>query len=313
MKKKIIWLFYLLFAICFTFTAINIILHNTYYKALHLICVTTICLVGLTIIYKNLSKNEKFIEKNYNKILISFGIGMFIIEIVLGIALRYDPLWDVGAIHKGAIEWVETGTFENYYEYFYRFPNNLAAMAFLHLFFKIASIFGIKDYFAVSVVINSIMVSCTTVIVSLICKKIDDYLPYINLSGRMYETHLNELCAQPYVARYQFTAFQVLIDYEGSAFFKKGENRKFKVKVINSNTMREQQWVKIKLYLPDGVTAVGVSEVEMPLNNLYLSCAEKEFELNTESFMSGRLELIVDVSLNGRHSSGPVKMVLLGQ
>ena len=26
MKKKIIWLFYLLFAICFTFTAINIIL-----------------------------------------------------------------------------------------------------------------------------------------------------------------------------------------------------------------------------------------------------------------------------------------------
>ena len=148
---------------------------------------------------------------------------------------------------------------------------------------------------------------------ALFCKKIDDYLPYINLSGRMYETPLNELCAQPYVARYQFTAFQVLIDYEGSAFFKKGENRKFKVKVINSNAMREQQWVKIKLYLPDGVTAVGVSEVEMPLNNLYLSCAEKEFELNTESFMSGRLELIVDVSLNGRHSSGPVKMVLLGQ
>lgn len=65
--------------------------------------------------------------------------------------------------------------------------------------------------------------------------------------------------------------------------------------------------------MPDGVTAVGASEVEMPLNNLYLSCAEKEFELNTESFMSGRLELIVDVSLNGRHSSGPVKMVLLGQ
>lgn len=59
MKKKIIGLFYLLFAICFTFTAINIILHNTYYKALHLICVTTICLVGLTIIYKNLSKKRE--------------------------------------------------------------------------------------------------------------------------------------------------------------------------------------------------------------------------------------------------------------
>ena len=148
---------------------------------------------------------------------------------------------------------------------------------------------------------------------ALFCSKMKDYLPYINLNGKVEEIPLSELCAQPYVARYQFTAFSVMIDYEGSAFFKKGENRKFKVKVINSNTMREQQWVKIKLYLPEGVMAVGASEVEMPLNNLYLSCAEKEFELNTDAFSAGRMELIVDVSLKGRHSSGPVKMVLLGE
>ena len=148
---------------------------------------------------------------------------------------------------------------------------------------------------------------------ALFCSKVVDYLPYINLNGKVEETPLNELCAQPYVAKYEFTSFSVRIDYEGSAFFKKGENRKFKVKVINSNTMREQQWVKIKLYLPEGVFAVGASEVEMPLNNLYLSCAEKEFELNTDTFSLGRMELIIDVSLKGRHSSGPVKMVLLGQ
>ena len=63
-------------------------------------------------------------------------------------------------------------------------------------------------------------------------------------------------------------------------FFRTG---KFKVKVVNSNTMREQQWVKIRLYLPEGVTAVGASTAELPLNNLYLSCAEKEFEISTES------------------------------
>ena len=74
----------------------------------------------------------------------------------------------------------------------------------------------------------------------------------------------------------------------------------FKIKVVNSNTMREQQWVKIKLYLPEGVTAVGASTAELPLNNLYLSCAEKEFEINTEGFSDSRLELIVDVSLTGR-------------
>lgn len=88
------------------------------------------------------------------------------------------------------------------------------------------------------------------------------------------------------------------------------ENRKFNVKVVNSNTMREQQWVKIRLYLPEGVTAVGASTAELPLNNLYLSCAEKEFEISTEGFSDSRLELIVDVSLTGRHSNGLVKVVL---
>ena len=38
--------------------------------------------------------------------------------------------------------------------------------------------------------------------------------------------------------------------------------------------------------------------------------AEKEFEISTEGFSDSRLELIVDVSLTGRHSNGPVKVVL---
>ena len=146
---------------------------------------------------------------------------------------------------------------------------------------------------------------------ALFCNKTTDYLPLINGNGKSEELPIRDLCAlSSYVARYQFPAFSVMVDYEDSVFFTPGENRKFKVKVVNSNTMREQQWVKIKLYLPEGVTAVGASTAEMPLNNLYLSCAEKEFEINTEGFSDSRLELIVDVSLTGRHSNGPVKVVL---
>ena len=74
--------------------------------------------------------------------------------------------------------------------------------------------------------------------------------------------------------------------------------------------MREQQWVKLKLYLPEGIETVGAASAELPLNNLYLAYAEKEFEINTEAFTESRLEMIVDVSLTGRHSSGPVKVVL---
>ena len=145
----------------------------------------------------------------------------------------------------------------------------------------------------------------------LFCSQTSDYLPLINGNGKSEELPIRDLCAMSaYVARYQFPAFSVMVDYGDSVFFKRGETRKIRVKVVNSNTMREQQWVKMTLYLPDGVEAVGAACAELPLNNLYLSCAEKEFEINTEAFTQSRLEMIVDVSLTGRHSSGPVKVVL---
>jgi hypothetical protein len=48
-----------------------------------------------------------------------------------------------------------------------------------------------------------------------------------------------------------------------------------------------------------------------PLNNLNGSKAEAEFTFNAEYFEGAKLELIVDVSLEGRHSSGQVKVVLM--
>lgn len=145
----------------------------------------------------------------------------------------------------------------------------------------------------------------------LFCNQTCDYLPRINGNGKSEELPIRDLCElSAYTVRYQFPAFSVMVDYGDSVFFKRGENRKIKIKVFNSNTMREQQWVKLKLYLPEGIETVGAASAELPLNNLYLAYAEKEFEINTEAFTESRLEMIVDVSLTGRHSSGPVKVVL---
>lgn len=48
----------------------------------------------------------------------------------------------------------------------------LIRMGFLHIVFKIASLFGIKDFFAVGIIVNSALITGTAVIVSLICEKI---------------------------------------------------------------------------------------------------------------------------------------------
>lgn len=174
MKNKLIWVFYLIFSLVFTFVTVNVVWNNVYYQAMWLIIIALICLAGIAGIYKLLAKNEAFLEKNYTKIIWIFLAIMFIIQFVLGLILRYDPKWDVGALQKGAAEWVETGTFKNYYDYFQAFPHNLKPTMFLYLFLKAASFAGIKDYYAVGVFINSAIICASMALASLICRKLSD-------------------------------------------------------------------------------------------------------------------------------------------
>lgn len=140
------------------------------------------------------------------------------------------------------------------------------------------------------------------------CRNSNEYLPYNKLM-EPDEPTIKDLCSSsPYIARYQFTAFNVTVDYHNSVFYTSGENRSFTITVKNSFSMREQQWVKIKLYLPEGIEAIGASSVELPLNNLNKSCAEKEFQISTENYKGSKIEIIADVSLVGRHSDGPIKI-----
>jgi ADP-ribosylglycohydrolase len=147
----------------------------------------------------------------------------------------------------------------------------------------------------------------------LFCKtSADDYLPLMNAMGRSEELPVAELTAlSPYIVRRNFPAFSVMIDYNNSVNFNSAEDRTIKVRVVNSQTMRQQQWAKIALYAPTGITFVNAQSVLKPLNNLNGSKAEAEFTFNAACFNGAKLELIVDVSLEGRHSSGQVKVVLM--
>ena len=64
-----------------------------------------------------------------------------------------------------------------------------------------------------------------------------------------------------------FPVFRVQLDSNGSVFFKKGETKKLRVRVVNNDTMRQQEWAKISLYLPEGACVCGSAAVEKPLNN----------------------------------------------
>jgi len=147
---------------------------------------------------------------------------------------------------------------------------------------------------------------------ALYCPVSNDYLPFINSVWVDKELSIKELTAlTPFVIRQNFPAFSVMVDLKNSVFFNSAKDRSIKVTVINSHTMRMQQWAKITLYTPEGIKVLNGQSVLKPLNNLYGSKAEAEFIFNAAEYQGAELELIVDVSLNGRHSNGQVKVTLM--
>ncbi|MDR2758509.1 MAG: hypothetical protein LBB78_03925, partial [Spirochaetaceae bacterium] len=109
----------------------------------------------------------------------------------------------------------------------------------------------------------------------------------------------------------KFPAFNITADYEGSVFFNNAENRRVRITVTNSLSMRQQQWARITLYTPPDVCIPGGRSIILPLNNLWGSKAEVEFTIDTSVCREAKLEIIVDVSLEGRHSSGQMKLTLM--
>jgi hypothetical protein len=102
-----------------------------------------------------------------------------------------------------------------------------------------------------------------------------------------------------------------MVDYKGSVFFNSGEKRSLKVTVTNSNTMRQQQWARITLYTPEEIDVPSGRSVLKSLNNLFGFKAEVEFTVDPACYGGAKLELIVDVALEGRNSTGQVKVTLM--
>ena len=139
-----------------------------------------------------------------------------------------------------------------------------------------------------------------------------EYLPGINGGGKDKLPSMPALCAMsPYVVRHSFPTFNLRIDYEGSVYFKKGEPRGVTVTVENSDLTRQQLWTRLALFTPPGVAVLSQRSVTLPLNNVWGAKAETRFVVDASQFDGARLEMVLDVSIEGRHSSGAVKVMLL--
>ena len=149
---------------------------------------------------------------------------------------------------------------------------------------------------------------------ALCCPKSTRYLTGINGHKKNIDLTPSEVAAlSPYHVRYEYPAFSLDVDYRDSVFFTPNALRSITVTVVNSFTMYQQQWARITLVTPDSVAMVSPLTNLLPLNNSVGSKAVCTFSFIPGQEAPAKLELFVDVALEGRHSNATVKVVLMAQ
>ncbi len=173
-KRNTGWIFFAVFSLFFTYLLACLLFGNTEYSYSKLLLYPCLALFLLVVMLCRhcFGRYEATLNRYYPVILAVFLTCMGLIQIFLGYWLRYQPVFDLGAIYNGAIQWVETGSFQDYYDYFYMFPNNLGGLVFLYLFFRLASFAGVTDYFMVAVVVNSFLSVGMMLVTSFVCRKL---------------------------------------------------------------------------------------------------------------------------------------------
>lgn len=155
-------------SILFLFLTGSLLLHNpsfsTWGSALVFLCFL------LYFLHRTHGK-EAFCDKIYPYCLIGFVILFGIFQFSWIEELRFQPSFDLDAIYGGAIQWLETGSFPNYYDYFDWFPNNLGGLMFLYVLFRIGTVFT-GDYFLIAAYGNGLLLLLTLVIASLTTRKL---------------------------------------------------------------------------------------------------------------------------------------------
>ncbi len=140
---------------------------------------------------------------------------------------------------------------------------------------------------------------------------VHDFQSGMNGGAKDHDLPVPALCAlPPHVLRKAFPTFSATLDLGGLPILSNGETRVMRLTIKNDIAMLQQQWVRVRLYASDGVLLDGDTCVQLPLNNLFGASASCVFTVNLDACREPVAEVLADISLVGRHSTGTVKAVL---
>jgi ADP-ribosylglycohydrolase len=147
--------------------------------------------------------------------------------------------------------------------------------------------------------------------VELYCVSGEHYLQGINGGGKPTEPQIEELTKSPYIVRQKFATFNTELDYMGNPYIKINENKKIKLTIFDNKNNQNHQWLTVKWFTPEDIEILPNNECSFFLKTTYKDSFEMEFEINASKLSGSKVELLIDITVNGRHTSGIVKVVLI--
>lgn len=176
LKTRIVKTFFFTFALFFGWLEIHIVVNGGWYyygyKEVKLLAYTALVLTVLLCEWALIRKHENTLRKHTALITVVFLTGMAVLQLTMGWKLRYKPVYDIDAIFGGAVEWVETGTFASYYDYYYKFFNNFGGLRFMYWILWLAHALGLRDYYFAAITVNCAFSILTMFATSQVAKKL---------------------------------------------------------------------------------------------------------------------------------------------
>ena len=174
-KTNLLRLFYILFALTFLWLTAHIVVNGGWYyyeqTELGLILAVALALIVLVSVWRLITRFETALARRAGLITAAFLACIGVLQLILALRLRYRPVFDIDAIFGGASQWVETGSFPSYYDYYYRFANNFGGLRFMYHILRLADMLGVHDRYLAASIANGALSLGTMYVTGQVGKK----------------------------------------------------------------------------------------------------------------------------------------------
>ena len=147
---------------CYLFTAINVLFSPwpLYNRNRAVLCLLAgLCLLALFAAFRTVNRFKAFFFEHEKRMLIAFAVFYFVVQLLMGYALRFVPKTDAEQCFTAAQLLVDTGTYgDNFrsWNYFTRYPFNLGIVYLLAGIFRFFGMLGLTDRLMQAVLVNSV-------------------------------------------------------------------------------------------------------------------------------------------------------------